>query len=300
MASAGATSSCRPTYGRRRGGEAGRSVNGTAVLADLFKRAGHRVTTIGRLSPTAEQVRHRRLGPQRLRTARPRSSASSSKTGWRAATNQTVDLCRPRLRRGRRLLGPDRARQLRRNRPTKRSAARPRPAPPRSRPARKCPPSEYARWFTARATASREQSSKLDRPMGRRDRRQPKPRFTSKAGSTFPQARPDRRSIRTLPRRASTSLLLGIGTRRRSITRITDDEDWSDGQVIVVTNGSFVLNYPLVNHEHRKLAAKLVAECGDGQNGRLHRKRTRRPDRSSTKSRPAACRRPWSCSRSGR
>ena len=45
------------------------------------------------------------------------------------------------------------------------------------------------------------------------------------------------------------------------VTRLSDKQ-WGDGQVIVVTNGSFVLNYPLVNHENRKLAGKLVAECG--------------------------------------
>ena len=33
-------------------------------------------------------------------------------------------------------------------------------------------------------------------------------------------------------------------------------------QLIVVANGSFLLNLPLVNHEHRKLAAHLVAEVG--------------------------------------
>jgi hypothetical protein len=30
------------------------------------------------------------------------------------------------------------------------------------------------------------------------------------------------------------------------------------GQLIVVSNGSFLLNLPLVNHEHRKLAGKLI------------------------------------------
>src|SRR5262245_15139570 len=43
-------------YGRRRGGEAGRSVNGTSVFADFFKRAGHRVTTWGRLSPRLNEA----------------------------------------------------------------------------------------------------------------------------------------------------------------------------------------------------------------------------------------------------
>ena len=48
--------------------------------------------------------------------------------------------------------------------------------------------------------------------------------------------------------------------------RVTDSgwDSWNgEGQVIVLANGSWVLNYPLVNHEHRKLAARLVNECGD-------------------------------------
>jgi hypothetical protein len=41
----------------------------------------------------------------------------------------------------------------------------------------------------------------------------------------------------------------------------------ASSQLIVVANGSFLLNLPLVNHEHRKLAAKLVNSCG--QPGRV-------------------------------
>jgi len=33
-----------------------------------------------------------------------------------------------------------------------------------------------------------------------------------------------------------------------------------------VANGSFLLNLPLVNHEHRKLAAKLIGEVPPGKN----------------------------------
>src|SRR5438876_3405982 len=43
------------TYGRRRGGEAGRSVNGTAVLADMFRARGHTVTTMSRFSPRLDK-----------------------------------------------------------------------------------------------------------------------------------------------------------------------------------------------------------------------------------------------------
>ena len=51
------------------------------------------------------------------------------------------------------------------------------------------------------------------------------------------------------------------------ITRVTRD-DWEESQIIVVANGSFLLNLPLVNHEHRKLAHRLVEEVAvdDRQN----------------------------------
>ncbi len=38
---------------------------------------------------------------------------------------------------------------------------------------------------------------------------------------------------------------------------------WDRGQIIVVADGSWLLNLPLVNHEHRRLAGNLIAECGD-------------------------------------
>ena len=37
---------------------------------------------------------------------------------------------------------------------------------------------------------------------------------------------------------------------------------YDESQLIVVTNGSFLLNLPLLNHEHRKLAGKLISEVG--------------------------------------
>lgn len=39
-------------------------------------------------------------------------------------------------------------------------------------------------------------------------------------------------------------------------------EVWDDSQLIVVANGSFLLNVPLVNHQHRILAEKLIAQVG--------------------------------------
>jgi len=39
-------------------------------------------------------------------------------------------------------------------------------------------------------------------------------------------------------------------------------DPWLESQLIVVANGSFLLNLPLVNHEHRKLAGMLIDEIG--------------------------------------
>ena len=39
-------------------------------------------------------------------------------------------------------------------------------------------------------------------------------------------------------------------------------KNWNGSQILVVTNGSFLLNMPLVNHEHRKLAGRLIDACG--------------------------------------
>ena len=45
------------------------------------------------------------------------------------------------------------------------------------------------------------------------------------------------------------------------IRRLTS-YSWGDSQILVVTNGSFLLNLPLVNHEHRKLAGRMIDACG--------------------------------------
>lgn len=47
------------------------------------------------------------------------------------------------------------------------------------------------------------------------------------------------------------------------IVRMTDDYAWPDGQVLIVLNGSSLLNLPLVEHENRLIASKLIDECGE-------------------------------------
>jgi hypothetical protein len=45
---------------------------------------------------------------------------------------------------------------------------------------------------------------------------------------------------------------------------IATRSQWSDGgQIIFINNGSFLLNYGLVNHAHRQLATRLIESVGD-------------------------------------
>ncbi len=58
-------------------------------------------------------------------------------------------------------------------------------------------------------------------------------------------------------------VLLSDGDRPL-VTRVTKP-GWGNSQILVVANGSFLLNMPLVNHEHRKLAGRLVEACRPGK-----------------------------------
>lgn len=56
-----------------------------------------------------------------------------------------------------------------------------------------------------------------------------------------------------------------MGDAREALFQLLDDPSAppDGGSLIVVANGSFVLNLPLVNREHRKLAARLIEQIGN-------------------------------------
>ena len=58
-------------------------------------------------------------------------------------------------------------------------------------------------------------------------------------------------------------VLLETDTGIPLITEV-HDPSWRGSKIIMIPNGSFLLNLPLVNHEHRKLAQRLIGQC-DGQ-----------------------------------
>ncbi len=248
-------------YGQRRGGEAARSVNGTAVLAEMFRQRGHRVTTTNRFSRRLDKSDIIIWVPDDFKP--PDKEHREYLEQWLSRSpNRTVVY-----------VGRDYnaaldywERIIPETPPTEASEAQHRQVEARAawEAARSAMPSEeYSHWFTAKRDGKPRRVDELHGTWAEGI-------DTSKTqihleGQLAIPKEIDRDSFVDQDLPDPPQLLLGSGPDALAF-RITDDEKWNDGQVIVIANGSFVLNYPLVNHEHRKLAAKLIEACGDNQN----------------------------------
>jgi hypothetical protein len=242
-------------YGRRRGTENVRSASGTSVLAEMFKAAGHRVTNASRLSPRLNESDILVWAPDDFEP--PTTEQREFLEEWLGSGSGRVliyigrdydaapdywDHVLPTA-------PPEDQDEVRRRREFAKVAYKGRRA--------EMPDQQYARWFTVR-------------------RDKPVKKVTSLEGKWAAGIDPKKINI-VLRGRLEIPAPADKGTADPEIpadfepllrsqgemlaTRVTDPA-WGDGEVIVLANGSWVLNYPLVNHEHRKLAARLVNECG--------------------------------------
>jgi hypothetical protein len=252
----GPRSETLPTaYGKRRGSEGARSVSGTSVLAELYKQAGHRTTTLTRLSPRLDKWDVVVWVPDDF--APPTKEQREFLENWLSrGTGRVVvyvgrdyDAAVAYWETVKPSAPPEKAYEI------QRQLARAKADYASERG--KMPTDEYARWFTAKRDGKLRDVKSLEGPWadgidakktairleGRLD--VPVEKDVGKDDSPLPE---------------DFELLLE-SEGDPLVTRVTDTA-WGTGQVIVLTNGSFVLNYPLVNHEHRKLAARLIADCG--------------------------------------
>lgn len=246
-------------YGRRRGSEAGRSVNGTAVLADMFRQAGNRVSTLGRFSPKLNDADVLVWFPDDFRP--PNEERREWVENW----------FKDRSRRTLVYVGRDYNaaidywnRVVPETPLAQADEALHRQAEARAdwESARsKMPTEEYARWFTARRDQKPQKVTELSGPWSKGvdatqtdihlDGRLATPAWDWDENAPLP------------PETIEPLLSTGEGAIAFRLKNDTGkDDDWNKGQIIVVANGSFLLNYPLINHEHRKLAAKLIEQCG--------------------------------------
>jgi hypothetical protein len=227
-------------YGRR-GGAGADSVNGTAVLANMFQQAGHHVSTTSRLTPRLKERAE-------VIVWAPDDFAPPS-----AAVEKWFDewwLDSP----GRLLIyigrdydaAPDYWLSVQTGAPADQVAEiKRRLAKDKSEylAARKAAASGKCDWFSVESRGNSRQVASLSGDPEWLAGVDPKKLEIELRGKLTPAS--EAQVVLASP----SDVLV---TRQRKHA----------GELILVVNGSFLLNLPLVNHEHRKLAGKLIAEAG--------------------------------------
>jgi hypothetical protein len=243
-------------YGQRRGTGSEASVNGTSVLAEMFKSAGHRVTTVDELSPKLKKYDIILWTPDDFEppTAEQREFLEEWLAGGEGRTliyvGRDYDAAPAYWKKVQPLVPPNAADDV------QRELAQAQAKYDTERV--KMPKQQYARWFTTHREGKRHVVQKLQGPWAKGiDAKQTD--IEVEGGLQIPRAK-DLAGTSELPLPDDFETLLKSSADDLA-WRVTDSA-YGDGQVIVVSNGSFLLNYPLVNHENRKLAARMIDECG--------------------------------------
>lgn len=267
-------------YGRRTGADYRASVNGTVVLSELFRKSGRTVTSIDKLSanklrkystivwfpndfgvPTLEQRKeleqwlseqsNRRL----IYVGRDYDAATAywSRVLPTAPASQIPEIKR-KLADSKSKFAEERARM---------------------------PQDADARWFIVRE-GSVKKVTKVEGEWSK-DLDATQLDITLNSRLDQPTAK-DEKTRDLLPK--FKTLLSSEG---EPVIYRASRPEWNNGQIIVVTNGSILLNYPLINKENRKIAGKLIAECAPGgdvaflESGRggptIEKKSSEKPDR---------------------
>jgi len=250
VAAGGCAQDLNTTYGQREGAFAADSVNGTAVLGDMFERAGHKVFSWRALSPKLwdradvivwfpddfeppeEEVR---LWLEDWLADRPGRTLIYVGRDFDAASWywQQVQGGAP----------PGQKRLVAAEATAEKSYYR--------QERREMPVSEDCEWFTAERDHKYRAVTALD------DDSDPAWLEGIDASKLEIELRG-----RLLPAPHADVLLKSEGDALISRSLYVCYEDDRTSQLLVVPNGSFLLNLPLVNHEHRKLAAELIDEVG--------------------------------------
>ncbi|WP_425614545.1 DUF4350 domain-containing protein [Anatilimnocola sp. NA78] len=242
-------------YGRRTGTESRTSVNGTLVLSEMFRKAGHSVTSLDKLSPRLRKYQTIVWFPDDFNV--PTEEQRQFLENWLSeGSGRTViyvgrdyDAATAYWTRVQPLAPPAQASEVRRQL----AEAKSKFATSRA----KLPKGKSADWFVVREGAP-HRITKLEGPWAED--------IDAKAAEIIVSShldvptKKDGAKSSSLPDEFEVFLK---GDGDPIITRVTQPSDlsWGDGQIIIVNNGSMLLNYPLINREHRKLAGRLIAEC---------------------------------------
>jgi len=256
-------------YGQRRGTLAGPSVNGTAVLSGMFDESGRRVRTWRRLSPMLNEFDTIVWFPDDF--APPSADRRSFLENWLSNgpartlvyVGRDYDAAITYWKRIQPAAPPEQTMEVMRREATAQAEHDARRA--------RMPKKEHADWFTlSRDEPHRKittlagpwsagiDAAKVDIELAARLK------IPSEAENDQWVARADNHWTGTPE---FTTLLESEGDVSEGdviVSQLTMP-DWDDSRLLVVNNGSFLLNLPLVNHENRKLAGKLISTCAPGK-----------------------------------
>ncbi|MDG2384381.1 MAG: hypothetical protein P8N76_22120 [Pirellulaceae bacterium] len=240
-------------YGHRRG-KGVRSVNGTAVLGEMFKQAGFRVSSWRRLSPKLARDQVIFWAPDDFEP--PATPVTDYLEKWLAAKpnrtliyvardyNAAIDFWEQVLV----TAPPEQRIEIRRELARARSGE----TAAREKPHDREGVSMTCEWFSLEAGGRKKlQHEKFSGPWSDGV-------DFSKSGITVqtrvkPPNQKDRASLRIRSLLESSEAVVATELRRVR---------WQGSKIILITNGSWLLNLPLVNPEHRVLAKMLIDECG--------------------------------------
>ena len=247
------------TYGQRRG-TAANSVNGTSVLASMFERAGFRAFTWRYLSPRLHDYGTIVWTPDDFALPSEQTQAFFAK--WLEsgpdktlvfigrdydATSDYWDSVFPTA-------PADQQLEIVRRLAQARSA--------HDRERLQMPTDEQIEWFSMRRDKPVRRATDLHGEWCQ-DIDVSQTRISTRGLLEIPTEKQLLKSWKNQTpasdRRPRYTALLQDG-EATLVTRVTKSV-WGQGKVIVVTNGSFLLNLPLVNRQHRRLAMKLIHEC---------------------------------------
>ncbi len=249
------------TYGLRHSLKGRESVNGTAVLGEMFQAAGFRVNGWRRLSPKLEDYDVIVWFPDDYEP--PTKPQREFLDEWlRNEPNRTLiyvgrdyDAAVTYWRKVMPSVPPEQAMEAARRLATLTSAdAAARAA---------IEMDHHVDWFTLKDAKPHGRVTKLSGDWSQ-DIDAAKAELYSYTNLAIPSE--DDQGTWIGPRGVSTNepkfVPLLEGEQGPLVTRVTT-ADWDSSQLLVVANGSFLLNLPLANREHRGLAVRLIEACGD-------------------------------------
>ncbi len=251
-------------YGKRRGSDGGPSANGTAVLAAMFEEAGHRVSTWRRLSPKLEECHTIVWFPNDFKP--PTVEQRDFLEWWLynepgrtvVYVGRDFDATPAYWNHVLPTAPPEQRMEVMRRAASAQAAHDAAQA--------QMPKDEKVEWFTIDRDKTHRKINSLSGPWSANvDAEATEIELASRLAlpsKSDIEAWVDRDDNYWADEPEFTPLLQ---SEDDAIAYEINYPEWVDGKIIVINNGSFLLNLPLVNHEHRKLAGQLVSTCGEGR-----------------------------------